>query len=210
MIKIKVCGMNDPVNVKDIAEIRPDFIGFIFYPASPRYVGSEPDRSLFFNVPSGIEKVGVFVNEDPGRTIRIADINGLGTIQLHGNESPEDCAQIRASGLAVIKAFSIEDNFDFERIGQYIPGCDYFLFDTKTQEYGGSGKKFKWECLAGYNLDKPFFLSGGIGPADAEKVKAIDNKGFYAADLNSRFEVTPGKKDVALLKTFIDEIKISL
>jgi len=202
--------MNDTVNVKDIAETRPDFIGFIFYPGSPRYIGAEPDRSLFFNVPSGIVRVGVFVNEDPGRIIRLASNNGLGTIQMHGNESPEDCSQIRSSGLGVIKAFSIEENYDFGRIKEYIPVCDYFLFDTKTQKHGGSGKKFKWDCLAAYNIDKPFFLSGGIGPADSEEIRAIDNKGFFAVDLNSRFEVAPGKKDAALIKTFIDEIKIKL
>lgn len=200
--------MKNPANVMEIAETGPDFIGFIFYHESPRYVGPEPDRSGFLNVPSGIEKVGVFVNEDPVKLIDLAIVNGLGIIQLHGNESPEYCSKIRSSGLNVIKAFSIAKDFDFTGLKQYVGGCDYFLFDTKTQKYGGSGKKFRWDCLATYNLDIPFFLSGGVGPEDTEEIKAIENKGFFAVDINSRFEVAPGLKNAALVKTFIDEIKI--
>ena len=208
MIKAKVCGLTDSINVKELAMAGPDLMGFIFYQGSPRYTGEEPDRTLFRNVPSGISRVGVFVNEDRDKIIELAHVCGLGIIQLHGNESPEYCSQIRSSGLEVIKAFSISEGFYFEGIRPYLQSCDYFLFDTKTSKYGGSGKKFRWDCLTSYNLDKPFFLSGGIGPEDTEKIKVIKNKGFFAVDLNSRFETSPGRKDVALVKTFIDGIKI--
>ncbi len=199
--------MTDPMNVKDISETGPDFIGFIFYPGSPRYIGENPGGELFLNVSSGIRRTGVFVNEDPDKIIALADNYSLEIIQLHGDESPEYCSQIRSSGLRIIKAFSISEDFDFTGIRPYMPFCDYFLFDTKTPEFGGSGRKFSWDRLKAYNLDKPFFLSGGVGPEDADEIKDMENNGFFAVDLNSRFETAPGIKDVMLVKTFIERIK---
>jgi phosphoribosylanthranilate isomerase len=207
MIRIKVCGMCDPLNVKEIAEAKPDFMGFIFYSGSPRYVGAEPDRSLFINVPPGIPKTGVFVNEDPDRILDLTLRTGLDIIQLHGTETPGYCNRLRSSGLIIIKAFNIAKGFDFGKIKPYMEGCDYFIFDTKTEKAGGSGIKFNWEILENYNLDKPFFLSGGIGPEDIEIIKAIERRGFFAVDVNSRFETSPGIKNVALVKSFIEEIK---
>lgn len=207
MIRIKVCGMCDPLNVKEIAEAKPDFMGFIFYPGSPRYVSEEPDRSLFSNVPPGITKTGVFVNENPDKIYDITIRTGLDMIQLHGIESPDYCSHLKSSGLKIIKAFSMAEYFDFEMLKPYIPACDFFLFDTKTEKFGGSGIKFNWDKLAGYYLDKPFFLSGGIGPEDSGIIKTIENRGFFAVDVNSRFETAPTIKNVTLVKTFIDEIK---
>jgi phosphoribosylanthranilate isomerase len=207
MIRIKVCGMCDPLNVKEIAEAGPDFMGFIFYPGSPRYAGLETDLTLYHNIPSGIPKIGVFVNEDIGKILDIALSTGLDMIQLHGNESPEYCFQFKSSGLKLIKAFSVTECFDFELLTQYMPVCDYFLFDTKTDKAGGSGTKFNWDKLKSYNMDKPFFLSGGIGPEDAGLIRTIKNKAIFAVDLNSRFETAPGKKNVTLIRTFIDELK---
>jgi len=207
MIRIKVCGMNDPLNVKQIANTKPDYIGFIFYPGSPRFVGAEPERTLFHNVPSGIMKAGVFVDENPDKIVDLAHVAGIELVQLHGLESADYCSRLRSTGLIIVKAFSISEDFDFDTIKSYSPGCDYFLFDTKFEKFGGSGKKFNWDVLTRYHLDKPFFLSGGIGPQDAGIIHAIKNGGFFAVDINSRFETTPGIKNVSMVKTFIDEIK---
>jgi phosphoribosylanthranilate isomerase len=207
MIKIKVCGMKDPSNVKDIGEAKPDFMGFIFYPRSTRYVGAEPDRSIFNNVPSGITRVGVFVDETVDKILELVLRSGLEMVQLHGNESPEFCSYLRSSGLIITKVFNISESFNFKLTIPYISACDYFLFDTKTEIAGGSGKKFNWYILNKYNLEKPFFLSGGIGPDDTGILKTIENRGLFAADINSCFEISPGIKNVKMVKTFIDGIK---
>lgn len=207
MIKIKICGMTDAFNVKEIAKAKPDYMGFIFSRESPRYVGPEHEMTLLNNIPSNIKRVGVFLNEDNNTILDLSVRTGLDLVQLHGNESPSSCRELRSSGLILIKAFSIDTNFSFESLNQYIPVCDYFLFDTKSDKPGGSGRKFEWEKLREYNLDKPFFLSGGIGPGDTETIKSIENRGFFAVDVNSRFETAPGIKDVDRVKTFIKEIK---
>ena len=207
MIKIKVCGMYDPLNVKEIAEANPDYLGFIFYDGSPRYVGTEPDSTLFANVPDDIIKTGVFVNENSDRILYLSQMAGLGMIQLHGNESPEFCSRLKSAGLIIMKTFNIGDDFDFEKIRPYIPFCEYFLFDTKTDKIGGSGRKFNWEKLDGYYLDKPFFLSGGVRPEDSDVISAIRNRGLFAVDINSGFEISPGIKNVDHVQTFINAIK---
>ena len=207
MIRVKVCGMHDLLNVKEIAEAKPDFMGFIFYPGSPRYVGVEPCMGLFQNVASPTKKTGVFLNENNHKILDISSRTGLDIIQLHGNESPASCFQLKSSGLIIIKAFNIEKDFDFEFLKQYALACDYFLFDTKSEKKGGSGMKFNWEKLEEYSMEKPFFLSGGIEPEDAGVIRSIENRGLFAVDINSRFETSPGIKDFALVKTFIDEIK---
>jgi phosphoribosylanthranilate isomerase len=207
MIKVKVCGMCDPLNVKEIGQTNPDFMGYIFYPGSPRYVGEEPEMAIFHNVPPGIKRIGVFLNEDNHKILNLSNRSGLDMIQLHGNESPVSCLQLKSSGLLIIKVFNIDNEFSFENLMQYMPGCDYFLFDTKSEKPGGSGRKFNWEKLEEYTLDKPFFLSGGIGPEDSGIIKTIENRGFFAVDVNSRFEDAPGIKNVDLVKTFIKSIK---
>lgn len=199
--------MRDPLNVKAIAETGPDFMGFIFYPGSPRYVGAKPDRSLFSGIPSGITGVGVFVNENYDKIIEIAKYSGLQTIQLHGSESPEFCAQLRTTGLKIIKAFNVDNELDNGVFRIYLEVCDYFLFDTKTGKPGGSGRKFDWNKLSGYTHDKPYFLSGGIAPGDSGIINALRNRGLFGVDINSRFESSPGVKDRKLVKTFIDVIK---
>lgn len=209
MKRVKVCGMCDPLNVKEIAEAKPDYIGFIFFRGSPRYVGEEPEMALFNNVSPGIKKTGVFLNEENNKILDLSMATGLDIIQLHGNESPETCLRLKTSGLLIIKAFNIGMEFGFENLIPYMPVCDYFLFDTKSEKPGGSGSKFNWEKLKEYTLDKPFFLSGGIGPEDAGVINAIENKGFFGVDVNSRFENTPGIKDITLIKTFIKSLKDS-
>jgi phosphoribosylanthranilate isomerase len=210
MMRVKVCGMTNSVNIKLVAEAKPDFMGFIFYPGSKRYVGKDPDTALFHNIPESIRKAGVFFNESNDTILDLSVRKGLDLIQLHGDESPLFCLQLRSSGLTIVKAFSICDDFNFETLGKFMPVCDYFLFDTKTSAPGGSGKKFNWTKLAEYSLDKPFFLSGGIGPDDANLVKSLENSGLFAADINSRFETSPGIKDPVLIKKFIEKINTDI
>jgi len=207
MIRVKVCGMNNPGNVKEIAELKPDIMGFIFFDGSPRYVGNEPEMELFNSVPPGIKKCGVFYNENYHKILDLSILTGLDMIQLHGKESSTACLRLKSSGLSVVKAFSIDVDFHFEFLNQYMPSCDYFLFDTKSEKPGGSGKKFAWGKLEEYKLDKPFFLSGGISPEDAAEIKSICNRGLFAVDINSRFETSPGIKDAVMIKTFINELK---
>lgn len=201
--------MKDPSNVKEIVAAKPDFMGFIFYPRSARYVGAKPDSSIFNNIPSGITRVGVFVDETADKILELAHISGLEMLQLHGDESPEFCSNLRSSGLKIIKVFKASWSFDFKQTIPYISACDYFLFDTLTETPGGSGMKFNWNILNSYNLEKPFFLSGGIGPGDYGIIKTIENRGLFAVDINSCFEISPGIKDVKMVKTFIDRLKIS-
>jgi phosphoribosylanthranilate isomerase len=207
MISVKVCGIRDTLNAAEIASAGPDFIGFNFYPHSPRYVGDNPEPSLFDNVPRGIIKTGVFVDEDETRLVDISVKYNLKAIQLHGNESPGYCENVRSRGFRVIRAFNVTGDFDFGTLSQFRACCDYFLFDSRTDKHGGSGVKFNWRILADYQLDIPFFLSGGIGPGDTAMIKGFIGKHFFAVDINSRFETAPGKKDAALVKTFIGTIK---
>jgi phosphoribosylanthranilate isomerase len=209
MIRVKVCGMRDPGNVKEIADAKPDFVGFIFYRRSLRYVGDETEKSLFTNVPNGIIRTGVFLNEENKTIANISNRTGLEAIQLHGNESPAACLELKSLGLTVVKTFQIGEDFNFENLEKYRSGCDYFLFDTKSPLHGGSGKKFDWGRLGEYSVEKPFFLSGGIGPEDVDAVKSVVNHGLYAVDINSRFEITPGIKDADKVRKFINDIKIS-
>lgn len=199
--------MIDPRNVRRIAKVNPDYLGFIFYKGSPRYVGAEPDLELFRNVPAGIKKAGVFFNENDQTILEFSARAGLEIVQLHGNETPEYCRLLKNYGLTIIKVFNINDEFSFESLNPYQDNCDYFLFDTKSEKPGGSGKKFDWGKLEEYAMDKPFFLSGGIGPEDAGRIKSIQNKRLFAVDLNSRFEITKGVKDTRMVKAFINSIK---
>lgn len=207
MIRVKVCGMTNSANIKLVARADPDFLGFIFYPGSCRYVGEDMETGLFQNVPESIKKTGVFYNDNNRKILDLSVKRDLGMIQLHGEESPETCSQLRSSGLILIKAFNIGEHFNFETLVDYMLVCDYFLFDAKTATPGGSGKKFNWGKLEEYSLDKPFFLSGGIGPDDVDLIRSLENKGLYAVDINSRFETSPGIKDPVLVKNFIEKIK---
>jgi phosphoribosylanthranilate isomerase len=207
MIKVKVCGLSDPSNVKEIAGIRPDFMGFIFYRGSARYVGEKYDPLLFKIVPSGIFKVGVFLNEKNNKILEISEKEGIDFIQLHGNETARNCAELKSAGLKIIKAFSIDNDFDFNTVKVYLPFCEYFLFDTKHEKFGGSGKKFNWSKLEEYKSDRQFFLSGGIGPGDTAFAEYLFDKGLFGLDINSRFEASPGIKDVGLVDEFIKTIQ---
>ncbi len=206
-IKLKVCGMRDPQNIQDLGTVQPDFVGFIFYPKSPRYVGEEWDESIVKSIPSSIKKIGVFVNESVEKINLLASKYQLDGIQLHGSETPEICQTIKDKNLLVLKAFSVDESFDFELIKKYESFCDYFLFDTKTSQHGGSGVKFDWKKLYEYTSSIPFFLSGGIMEEDVNEIKSLNIKGLYSVDINSKFEIEPALKDIKMVERFAQKLR---
>lgn len=201
--KLKICGLKYNNNISDIIDLYPDFIGFIFYDKSPRFVGSN------FLAPNtiGISKVGVFVNEKEDNLLKISLKNNLDFVQLHGTESPDYCSNISKYGIKIIKSFGIDNDFSFEEISKYRNYVNYFLFDFKSTFYGGSGKKFSWEKIYDYNLKVPFFLSGGINSNDFDQINNLKIPYLLGIDLNSCFEIKPGLKNIFLLKKFLSRIK---
>ena len=201
-LKIKICGMKNPENILAVAGLHPDFIGFIFYPKSPRYA-MPLDENVLKALPKEILKIGVFVNESLENILTISYKYKLDGVQLHGTELVEMCNKLKSIGYVVIKAFPIAEAYNFKVTKSYQGACDYFLFDTKTDAFGGSGLKFNWKILDEYIGETPFLLSGGINVDDVEAIQKIDHPKFAGVDLNSQFEVNPGFKDVKLLKEFI-------
>lgn len=199
---IKVCGMRDSRNIDEVAALQVDMMGFIFYHKSPRCITDIPQ-----NMPTRQKKTGVFVNEEYERIIAIAQMYGLDYIQLHGNESRDLCKKISAHGLGVIKAFQIASAEDLVQTARYEDVCDYFLFDTKCESYGGSGKSFDWSVLSAYKGATPFLLSGGIRPSSLDSIVAFRHEKMAGIDLNSGFETAPAMKDAALLNDFITRYK---
>lgn len=205
-MKIKICGMKIPENIQAIATLQPDLMGFVFYQKSPRY--AEPlDLTTLNSLPKSIKKIGVFVNESLEDILTIATKYNLDGVQLHGTELVKMCKELREAGFLVIKAFPIAEAYNFKVTKSYEGSCDYFLFDTKTDAYGGSGLKFNWGMLEEYVGETPFLLSGGIAAADAEAILKINHPKFAGIDLNSKFEVKPGQKNVELLRGFLKEIR---
>ena len=194
--------MRDAENIREVEALGIDMMGFIFYPKSSRYVSERPKY-----LPTKCKRVGVFVDatiEDIRQ--HIADYS-LDIIQLHGHESPDFIRQLRAlcgDSIAIIKAFNIATKEDLEATAPYVGLVDYFLFDTKGPSAGGNGEKFDWSVLDAYNGDTPFLLSGGIGPDDAERILDYHHSKCIGIDLNSRFEIEPGIKDIVKIKTFLN------
>lgn len=202
---IKVCGLKDAANVSLVAGLGPDMMGFIFYEASPRYAGGlDPDvaRALPWN----IRRAGVFVDAGMQEILLTVKEYGLDTIQLHGDESPDQCAALRGEGYSVVKAVGVAGADDIRRAERYRESCDAVLFDRKSPSRGGTGEKFDWGLLESYD-GAPFLLSGGIGPQDGEAVSAFRHPGFLGIDLNSRFETAAGLKDIGALRTFIEAVR---
>ena len=200
-ISVKVCGMRDAENIREVEALGIDLMGFIFWPKSSRYVSERPAY-----MPQTAKRVGVFVNEDIKQVKRIAEEYSLDVIQLHGSESPDYIRQLGSvcgDTIATVKAFNIATAADLDATKSYEGIVDYFLFDTKTPIPGGSGVQFDWSLLADYVGQTPFLLSGGIGPDDAERVCAFSHPKCIGIDLNSRFEISPGLKDVEKLKKFL-------
>lgn len=208
-MKIKVCGIRYLDNIAELAELPVDMMGMIFYPQSPRYIGklSSPEIGAFiqYTTKNGIDRVGVFVNEDIETVLETVDKYALDWVQVHGDESPQYVRELNKR-IPVIRALSISGKEDIEKTNNYKGLFGYFLFDTKTGSYGGSGKKFDWSLLDLYNGTTPFLLSGGISADDADEILRIDHSKFYGVDLNSRFETEVGKKDITLLKKFIKKL----
>lgn len=196
--------MKFPENIRKVADLHPDYMGFIFYTKSKRNVADTLDEKLLRNL-TGINKVGVFVNEEVDFILKQADKFGFTYIQLHGDEPPEVCRMLKQAGLKVIKAFSVDENFNFTETKTYKAVCDFFLFDTKGDGYGGTGKKFNWEILKKYDHEIPFFLSGGIDLVQVEDIKSLHGLNIHALDINSKFETEPGLKDAEKVKKFIQQ-----
>ncbi len=205
---IKICGMRDAVNIIAAAELKPDIMGFIFYSGSPRFAGECLKPEIVASLPSGIRKAGVFVNAEYEEITETAGRFSLNMAQLHGNETPELCRRIKDSGISVIRAFNISDSMNFEKCKEFSGSADYFLFDAMTANHGGSGQKFDWKLLERFETGIPFFLSGGISPSDTNNILGISNPALYGIDLNSRFEIKPGLKDIKKLEKFINEIRL--
>jgi len=205
-LSIKICGMKFPGNIKSVAALQPDMMGFIFYPKSPRY--AEPlDMETLQSLPVSMKKIGVFVNEDLERILTLVFKYKLDGVQLHGTENAEICQKLKDAGLIVIKAFPIAEAYNFKVTKAYEGACDYFLFDTKTDAYGGSGLKFNWSILDEYTGEMPFLLSGGIAADDAEAILKIEHPKLAGIDLNSKFEISPGWKNVELLNVFLKQLR---
>jgi phosphoribosylanthranilate isomerase len=191
-IQLKVCGMRDHQNILEVAALAPDFMGFIFYKDSKRFVGD--DFQIPPSLPKQIKKVGVFVNEELDVVLQKAEQHTLDFVQLHGDEQPVVCKKLK-SNVGVIKVFLIDENFQFNQLKSYVPFVDYFLFDTKSAGYGGSGKTFDWKLLNNYNEPVPFFLSGGLNPDNIESAIQQDHSKFFAVDVNSGVESGYAFKD---------------
>lgn len=213
--KLKICGMKYEDNMISVSTLHPDYLGFIFYKKSSRFF----DTSIP-TIPKSIKKTGVFVNASQEEIIKKLQLYDLQAIQLHGSESPEFCTELknkchieRSRDVEIIKVFSIKDEFDFTILKPFEAVVDYFLFDTKGKLPGGNGVTFDWKVLENYPSKKQFFLSGGIGletiPKLEEFLKSKASKYCYALDINSKFEIVPGLKDVEKLKEFKNKLKAS-
>ena len=204
---IKVCGMRDKDNIRAVENLDIYIMGFIFYNKSSRYFY---DGGSSENIPHKCKRAGVFVNMDIDEIDDIAKEMQLNYIQLHGDETPSFCREVKERGYSVIKAFHIETEHDLSSIDkEYHNNCDLLLFDTKCSGYGGSGKQFDWNILNNYAGPTPFFLSGGLGIENLDNVKNFKNKYFMGVDLNSKFESSPGIKEIKLLEQYITEIQKS-
>lgn len=199
--------MRESVSLAAVAALQPDFLGFIFYPKSSRYVGEKLSAASLENLPPSVKRVGVFVNETTENIRQRVQELKLNAVQLHGDETPAQCQELRVPGLLVIKAFALGGKFDFEMLPPYVPHCDYFLFDTKGEQPGGNGLVFDWQLLRDYNLPVPYFLAGGLDLAHAETLWNLQLPGLFAVDLNSRFEIKPGEKDVARLQQMFQQLR---
>lgn len=207
MLKLKVCGMRLAANIAAVAGLQPDYLGFIFYEQSPRLI-SDVSAELIKYIPAEIKTAGVFVNEELEKVKGKVNTLKLKAVQLHGSELPEYATALKLSfpDVEVIKAFGIDEDFDFSALEAYLGTVDYFLFDTKTKAHGGSGKTFNWSVLDRYTYTKPYFLSGGIDLEHTNAIKNIKDDRLYALDINSRFETEPGLKDADKIKEFIKEM----
>jgi|SRR5690606_4971213 len=204
MVKLKICGMKDSSNMFEVGKLLPDYMGFIFYLPSPRYVGEDFQMPVGLN--TAIHRVGVFVNEHVDRIIELSARHNLSHVQLHGDEPVAVCEQLKQEGLRVIKVFRIGQDFDFSVTLPYKEAVNYFLFDTKGKHFGGNAQVFDWSILEQYDQEIPFFLSGGLTVENIHDVGRLKQMNLHALDLNSGVEDSPGVKNVLLIKEAIRQI----
>ena len=207
LLKIKVCGLRNKENIEQVCELEPDYIGYIFYRKSKRFVGADPNPDIFMIPDNRVKKVGVFVNEELGKVRQIHETCGLDLVQLHGEETPEYCMTLHQWGIPVIKAIDPMSINSATTLKDYNEPVRFFLFDNSGIEFGGTGEQFDWSILKDIRVSSPFFLSGGIGPGDVREITGIEHDMLFAVDVNSRFEIQPGLKDIERLKHFIHAIR---
>ncbi len=216
-MKVKVCGLRLPEHISALAKKNIDFIGMIFYPSSPRYAASEQLRQWMEaegQVLGNVSLVGVFVNAEIEEVLNTVHDYCLDFVQLHGDESPDYCRELNAfrtlgsmRTARLIKAFRVDEHFDFDSVADYAPWCRYALFDTQGPAYGGNGLHFDWSILKHYGGPLPFLLSGGIGEEDVESLRAFKHPLLAGIDINSRFETEPGAKDVDKIDLFLNALR---
>lgn len=217
-MKVKVCGMKEPDNIKDLLELPIDMIGFIFYNQSKRFIGKQKELQKWITKNpeyfGEVQKVGVFVNAELEVILNTVHDYQLDYVQLHGTESPEYCRELtglwKASTLRkakVIKAFQVDDEFDFTNTEAYAAFCSYFIFDTKGKDYGGNGITFNWEVLEKYQGVTPFLLSGGIDLGMEDEIRALQHPQIAGVDINSKFEKEPALKDITRINLFLQKLR---
>ncbi|HEX9930625.1 MAG TPA: phosphoribosylanthranilate isomerase [Pyrinomonadaceae bacterium] len=197
--------MREAENMRKVVALEPDFFGLIFYPKSPRFVSIEQAEKLpeFQNV----RRVGVFVDESLEKITEIAERANLSFVQLHGSETMRFCESLKKQNLQIVKVFKVDENFDGGQLKEFETICDYFLFDTKTSQHGGSGHAFDWQILRRFSINKPFFLGGGIGVENAAKsIEACRNLPLFALDINSRAEIAPGVKSPGIIAEIVKSL----
>ncbi|MEM0938730.1 MAG: phosphoribosylanthranilate isomerase [Bacteroidota bacterium] len=197
-LKLKVCGMRNAKNIEGLMDLKPDFMGFIFYPESPRYA-QDLNEELMAKVPSSINGVGVFVNEEIHKILALSDKYNLTYAQLHGDETLSYAMELKTKGIKIIKVFRIKDSIPSAAL-RYVNIADYLLFDTYTTGYGGSGRHFDWNILKNYDIKVPFLLSGGVQIEDINEIKSMKLPMLAGLDVNSKFELEPGLKNLELVK----------
>ena len=206
-MKIKICGLKHKTNLFDVVEAGVDYVGMIFYEKSPRFVLDSLYPEDVWFLPDEVEKIGVFVNASFDEIKKYAKLYQLNLIQLHGNETPEVCKQLQDLGYGVIKAFGVDESFDFNSLNPYQSSVDFFLFDTKTSDYGGSGITFDWNILTNYTLDIPIFIGGGVGLENLNELLNFNFPFLYSVDMNSKLEIEPGLKDILKVQKAVEIVK---
>ncbi|GAB4334498.1 MAG: phosphoribosylanthranilate isomerase [Flammeovirgaceae bacterium] len=201
-LKIKVCGMREETNIAELSYLNPDLIGFIFYSKSPRFVSDKLLGNKAFNSIPSTKRVAVVVNESLENVLDIAKRYECQNIQLHGKETPEYCLHLKEKGFTILKAFGLNESFDFQELNKFEGKVDYFLFDTKGKQEGGNGVTFDWNLLDKYTLSTPFFLSGGIGLDVVNDIVQLSHNQCVGLDVNSKFETEPALKNIEKLKEF--------
>ena len=204
-LKLKICGMRDSRNILEVAALSPDYMGFIFYPNSLRYVGE--DFKIPAELPTNIIRVGIFVNESTDSILRHAEAHNLRFLQLHGSETVQQCLELKSRNYQIIKVFSVDDAFDFETTKFYSESTNFFLFDTKGKHYGGNAKTFRWRLLDKYDQRVPFFLSGGLSAENVNDVSDLKGMNLHALDVNSGVEKAPAMKDLNKIQALKENLK---